>query len=45
MSLLQDLVEEGSDIVLILDDYHVISDQAIVDSMRWLRRITPLPPP
>ena len=36
MSLLQDLVEEDSDIILILDDYHAISDQAIVDSMRFL---------
>jgi LuxR family transcriptional regulator, maltose regulon positive regulatory protein len=36
MALLQDLVEEDSDIILILDDYHVISDQAIVDSMRFL---------
>jgi LuxR family maltose regulon positive regulatory protein len=33
MTLLQDLVEVGSDIILILDDYHVISDQAIVDSV------------
>src|SRR6266516_599184 len=41
MSLLQDLVEEGSDIVLILDDYHVISDQAIVDSMRFLLEHVP----
>ena len=36
MSLLQDLVEEDSDIILILDDYHIISDQAIVDSMLFL---------
>lgn len=41
MSLLQDLAEEGSDIVLILDDYHVISDLAIVDSMRFLLEHVP----
>src|SRR6266700_442463 len=33
MTLLQDLMEEESDIILILDDYHVIADQAILDSM------------
>jgi ATP/maltotriose-dependent transcriptional regulator MalT len=36
MPLLQDLVEEDADITLILDDYHVISDQTIFDSMRFL---------
>ena len=36
MALLQDLVEEGSEIILILDDYHVISDQAIDDTMLFL---------
>ena len=36
MTLLQDLVEEDSDIILILDDYHVISEQAICDSMLFL---------
>ncbi len=34
--LLQDLVEEDSHIILILDDYHVISDHAILDSMLFL---------
>jgi LuxR family maltose regulon positive regulatory protein len=36
MSLLKDLAEEYAEIVLILDDYHVISDQTIFDSMRFL---------
>src|SRR6266566_8760297 len=36
MILLQDLVEEDSDIILILDDYHVISDHAIHESMLFL---------
>ncbi len=36
MALLQDLVEEGPEIIVILDDYHVISDQAIFDSMLFL---------
>ena len=36
MTLLQDLMEEDSDIILILDDYHVISDQAILDSILFL---------
>jgi LuxR family maltose regulon positive regulatory protein len=36
MALLQDLMAAEKDIILILDDYHVISDQAIVDSMRFL---------
>jgi LuxR family maltose regulon positive regulatory protein len=36
MTLLQDLMEEDSDIILILDDYHVIADQAILDSMLFL---------
>jgi LuxR family transcriptional regulator, maltose regulon positive regulatory protein len=36
MHLLQDLVEEDADIILILDDFHVISDQTICDSMRFL---------
>jgi LuxR family transcriptional regulator, maltose regulon positive regulatory protein len=36
MTLLLDFVEEDADIILILDDYHVISDQAICDSMRFL---------
>ena len=36
MPLLQDLMEEDSDIILILDDYHEISDQAILDSMLFL---------
>ncbi len=36
ITLLQDLMEEDSDIILILDDYHVISDQAILDSMLFL---------
>jgi LuxR family maltose regulon positive regulatory protein len=36
MTLLQDLMEEDADIILILDDYHVISDQTICDSMRFL---------
>ena len=36
MTLLQDLVVEDTDIILILDDYHVISDQTIFDSMRFL---------
>jgi LuxR family maltose regulon positive regulatory protein len=36
MALLQDLVEEGSEIILILDDYHVISDQTIDETMLFL---------
>ena len=36
MTLLQDLVVEDTDIILILDDYHVISDQAIHDSLLTL---------
>jgi len=36
MILLQDLVEVDSDIILILDDYHVISDHAIHESMLFL---------
>lgn len=32
-ALLNDIVESGREIILILDDYHVISDQAIVDSI------------
>jgi LuxR family maltose regulon positive regulatory protein len=42
MTLLQDLMEEGSDILLILDDYHVISDQAICDSMLFLIEHVPV---
>ncbi len=36
MALLQDLVEKNSETILILDDYQVISDQAIVDSTLFL---------
>ncbi len=36
MALLQDLMEEDLDIILILDDYHVISDQAILNSILFL---------
>jgi LuxR family maltose regulon positive regulatory protein len=36
MTLLQDFMEVDADIILILDDYHVISDQTICDSMRFL---------
>jgi LuxR family transcriptional regulator, maltose regulon positive regulatory protein len=42
MILLQDLMEEAADIILILDDYHVISEQTIFDSMRFF--IEHLPP-
>ncbi|QBD77759.1 LuxR family transcriptional regulator [Ktedonosporobacter rubrisoli] len=40
-ALLQDLREESAEIILILDDYHVISDMAIIDST--LSFITQLP--
>jgi LuxR family maltose regulon positive regulatory protein len=36
MSLLEDLVIEDAEIILILDDYDVISDQTIFDSMSFL---------
>src|SRR6266487_3192665 len=36
MILLQDLMEVDSDIILILDDYHVISDHDIHESMLFL---------
>jgi len=36
IALLQDIVEEGSETILILDDYHMISDQAIFDSTLFL---------
>jgi LuxR family transcriptional regulator, maltose regulon positive regulatory protein len=42
MALLRDLVEEGSEIILILDDYHVISDQAIYETMLFF--LDNLPP-
>ncbi len=35
-SLLNEVVEEGSEIILILDDYHVIEDQSIHESMVYL---------
>jgi LuxR family transcriptional regulator, maltose regulon positive regulatory protein len=35
-SLLNEILEEGSEIILILDDYHVIEDQAIHESMVFL---------
>jgi LuxR family maltose regulon positive regulatory protein len=35
-ALLQELERNAQDIILLLDDYHVISDQAICDSMRFL---------
>src|SRR5579859_2332004 len=35
-ALLQDVERNTQDIILILDDYHVISDQAICDSMSFL---------
>ncbi len=35
-ALLNEILEEGSEIILILDDYHVIGDPAIVDSMLFL---------
>jgi ATP/maltotriose-dependent transcriptional regulator MalT len=42
MTFLQDLMEEDADIILILDDYHVISDLTIFDSLRFF--IEHLPP-
>jgi len=36
VALLNELAEQEKEIVLILDDYHVISDQAIEEAMRFL---------
>lgn len=33
LAIFQEVVEDGSEIILILDDYHVISDQAILSAM------------
>jgi LuxR family maltose regulon positive regulatory protein len=41
-ALLNDLMPDSSDIILILDDYHVISDQTIHDSLLFL--LDHLPP-
>lgn len=41
MTLVQDVADADADVVLILDDAHVLSDQAILTSMRFFIERTP----
>ncbi|MBA3944864.1 MAG: LuxR family transcriptional regulator [Herpetosiphonaceae bacterium] len=36
IALLHELEQVGNEFILVLDDYHLIADQTITESMRWL---------